>query len=170
MTLKFKEQITKIKSFNLLEIGMYLILLEYALMLMMDFEQRTLFWRILAYSLWGIGFIFYIIPMVELRNHAAQKEGKITPMSTKLVEHGCYTFLRHPQYFGYMIFAVGFLALYNSYLLATISALIIISLYVGIIGEEKLLIEQFDNQYKEYMQRTPRINVFIGLWRYFFAK
>lgn len=73
-----------------------------------------------------------------------------------LVTHGVYAYIRHPQYTGIFIITLAFMIQWP-----TLATLIlwpfVIAMYVRLARqEEKDVMQQFPEQYREYMDRTPR--------------
>ena len=93
-------------------------------------------------------------------------KGKPYTNTTKMVDTGIYTIVRHPQYTGgiYAIF-ITTLLWYPHWLFGLLGAIGIVVIYLGCREEDKLLIEKFGDDYKRYIQRVPGINVFAGLMR-----
>lgn len=79
----------------------------------------------------------------------------------KIVTDGIYRHIRHPLYLGEMIRNIGFaFAAYSLYGLIPIligNALLLFR--IGI--EERMLVEEFGEEYKEYMSRTKKIIPYI---------
>jgi protein-S-isoprenylcysteine O-methyltransferase Ste14 len=81
----------------------------------------------------------------------------------QLVQNGPYRYLRHPGYTGYFLMALGFCLGYSSAIgLAAIPILMLPGFAYRMNVEEKLLVETFGNEYREYVQRTKRI--LPGIW------
>jgi protein-S-isoprenylcysteine O-methyltransferase Ste14 len=73
----------------------------------------------------------------------------------QLVTGGIFQSIRHPHYLSILIVGFG-LALFFYSLSALIVALIAIPIMIwSIIDEEKLLINQYGEKYKEYMKQVP---------------
>ena len=73
-----------------------------------------------------------------------------------LVTNGPYRYVRNPIYLGALIFiiAVGLVA---ANWLLVISSLVLITVICMQVGkEERMLIDRFGDEYREYMKRTPR--------------
>lgn len=73
----------------------------------------------------------------------------------QLVTDGIFQHIRHPHYTSILIVGFG-LALFFYSLLAFAIAVIAIPIMIwSIIDEEKVLIEQYGDPYKEYMEKVP---------------
>jgi protein-S-isoprenylcysteine O-methyltransferase Ste14 len=81
---------------------------------------------------------------------------------TVLVTTCLYGFVRHPIYLGALIFlaALGLVTANLVILLTTLALLTL--LYTSIDEEEAMLIDRFGEEYREYMQRTPRFIPKLG--------
>jgi protein-S-isoprenylcysteine O-methyltransferase Ste14 len=79
----------------------------------------------------------------------------------KLITSGPYRVIRHPIYTAMFIWVIG-LALFTANMFFALFALLTIILLISRVPkEEKMMIEQFGNEYKKYMEITgkflPRI-------------
>ncbi|MGA2784697.1 MAG: isoprenylcysteine carboxylmethyltransferase family protein [Candidatus Bathyarchaeia archaeon] len=73
-----------------------------------------------------------------------------------LVTNGPYRYVRNPIYLGAFTFIIA-LALVAANWLLLLPALVLITIIYAQIGKEELmLIDRFDDEYREYMRRTPR--------------
>ena len=70
---------------------------------------------------------------------------------------GIYSVIRHPSYLGLLISSLGWALAFRSGIGALLVALIIPPLLARIHAEEKLLREQFGDQYDAYCARTARL-------------
>ncbi len=79
----------------------------------------------------------------------------------ELIERGPYRVVRHPIYTGLlvMIFATAITSGYLSGMVAVILAFT--SFWIKLGGEEKLMLQQFPDQYRSYQQRVKRIIPFV---------
>ncbi len=81
----------------------------------------------------------------------------------RLVQAGPYRWVRHPGYSGFVLMALGISIGYSSAVgLVAILALMLPSLAYRMQVEEKLLIEEFGDQYRAYVRRTKRL--VPGVW------
>ncbi len=79
----------------------------------------------------------------------------------ELIERGPYRLVRHPIYTGMMamILAAAIAYGYLSGILAVVLAFA--SFWIKLSAEEKLMLQQFPDQYKSYRQRVKRIIPFV---------
>jgi protein-S-isoprenylcysteine O-methyltransferase Ste14 len=81
----------------------------------------------------------------------------------QLIQSGPYHYIRHPGYLGYLLMALGIAVGYSSLISsAAILALLIPGLIYRIGAEERLLVEEFGDEYRAYAQKTRRL--MPGLW------
>ena len=80
----------------------------------------------------------------------------------RLKKDGFYKYLRHPSYLASLLSFVGLGITLNNWIsLAQITIAILFVFIIRINVEEKILIEQFGNEYLEYQKSTKRIIPFI---------
>ena len=73
----------------------------------------------------------------------------------RLVTRGVYRFVRHPMYLSFVVLGIGQALLLANWIaglagLASVALLVI----VRVPREERMMIEQFGDEYREYMRRT----------------
>jgi protein-S-isoprenylcysteine O-methyltransferase Ste14 len=82
---------------------------------------------------------------------------------TRLVQSGPYRCIRHPGYAGFLLIALGVGLGYASWTgLACVLVLLLPGLMYRIAAEERLLKEQFGEQYREYARGTKAL--IPGVW------
>jgi len=86
---------------------------------------------------------------------AASGRGSQAPGKPRLVQRGLYGLVRHPMYLFSL--PVMWLAPVMTVNRLTLYALISLYFFVGTFHEEKLLIAEFGDDYREYQRRVPRI-------------
>ena len=73
----------------------------------------------------------------------------------QLITDGIFEYIRHPHYTSLLIVGFG-LAFFFFSLFALLIAVIAIPIMIwSIVDEEKLLIKQYGNEYKKYMEKVP---------------
>ena len=72
-----------------------------------------------------------------------------------LVKEGPYAKMRHPIYLAFLLMQVSVLLLTSNWLIGLSGLAIIVAvILIRVPEEEKLLIEQFGDEYREYMKNT----------------
>ena len=115
---------------------------------------------------WVFGMVLVMAPIIIFPRRGGVAKGKSYVSTTRLVDTGIYAIVRHPQYTGgvYSIFIATPL-LYPHWLFGLLGVIGIIVIYMGCKEEDQRLIEKFGDDYKNYMQRVPGMNVFAGFIR-----
>lgn len=115
---------------------------------------------------WVFGMVLVMAPFIQFPRRGGVTSEKSYVLTTKLVDTGIYAVVRHPQYTGgvYAIF-VTTLLWFPHWLFAVLGVMGATLTYLGCKQEDKKLIKQFGDKYKDYMQRVPRMNIFLGIFR-----
>jgi len=125
--------------------------------------------EILAYIGVGLyifsGLIFGMLPVVEFRKKGIVKKGKSYIHTTKLVDTGIYSIVRHPQYVTFILWAIAGMLLFQHWIIILLGIPIIPLTYIDLIRADKRLIEKFGDGYKQYIKKVPRVNFGLGIIR-----
>jgi protein-S-isoprenylcysteine O-methyltransferase Ste14 len=79
----------------------------------------------------------------------------------RLVKNGIYKYVRHPIYLGAFLSAIA-VPVYATSLLGFLIALTAIPLFIYRVGvEERMLIEEYRDEYTKYQERTWKLFPFI---------
>ena len=81
------------------------------------------------------------------------------------VDTGIYAVVRHPLYLGWLLIYVVLILLSRYWLTAIIGIPGMICVYLISRQEDQHLIEKFGDDYKDYMQKVPRMNLLVGIIR-----
>ena len=86
--------------------------------------------------------------------------------TTVLVDSGTYAIVRHPMLLGSILLMIASI-LISQHWLVTIAGVIISALtYRTQVKLEKGLLVKFGDDYKRYMEKVPRMNLFLGILRF----
>lgn len=108
---------------------------------------------------------FVALPFRELSREGGVPSGGRYMETTRLVESGIYSIVRHPQYVGYCLLFAG-LALRRQTLDAlAVSVAGVALLAWQMVVEEQYLRAEFGDTYARYAERVPRWNFVVGLLR-----
>ncbi len=125
--------------------------------------------EILAYVGVGLyvfsGWIFGMLPIIEFRKKGEVKKGKSYIHTSKLVDTGIYSVVRHPQFITWVLWAIAGMLLFQHWIVILLGIPIIPLTYIDLIRADKRLIKKFGDDYKKYMQRVPRANFLLGIIR-----
>jgi protein-S-isoprenylcysteine O-methyltransferase Ste14 len=127
--------------------------------------------EILAYVGVGLyvfsGMVFGMLPVFEFRKKGGVKKGQSYIHTTKLVDTGIYSVVRHPQYVTFMLFAIAGMLLFQHWIIILLGIPIIPLTHVDLIKADKDAIDKFGDDYKAYMKKVPRANFLLGIIRRF---
>ncbi len=110
-------------------------------------------------TIFALGIALQSAAMWQLRSFYTVRLG--VQKDQKLVTTGMYSRIRHPGYFSYLLSIAGIALSLSS--LATLIFIIPIILFLTsrIASEEKMLISEFGDSYREYMLKTRRLIPFL---------
>jgi len=112
------------------------------------------------------GLIFGMLPVFVFRNKGRVVKGKSYIHTTKLVDTGIYSIVRHPQYITFILFAIAGMFLFQHWIVIILGIPIIPLTYIDLINADKNGIKKFGDDYRQYMQRVPRVNFLLGIIQY----
>lgn len=85
--------------------------------------------------------------------------------TTVLVDSGIYAVVRHPMYASWIILSLALVLLSQHWLSVVLSCIATLFLYYDAWREDQSLILKFGQAYKNYMDRVPRANILVGIYR-----
>jgi protein-S-isoprenylcysteine O-methyltransferase Ste14 len=125
--------------------------------------------EILAYFGVGLyvfsGLVFGVLPVFEFRRSGGVRKGQSYIHTTKLVDTGIYSVVRHPQYVTFMMWAIAGVLLFQHWVVLLFAVPIFLLTYVDLVKADKDAIEKFGVDYVAYMNKVPRANFLIGIVR-----
>jgi protein-S-isoprenylcysteine O-methyltransferase Ste14 len=127
--------------------------------------------EVLAYVGVGLyvfsGMVFGMLPVFEFRKKGGVRKGQSYIHTTKLVDTGIYSVVRHPQYVTFILFAIAGMLLFQHWIIILLGIPVIPLTYIDLIKADKDAIEKFGDKYKAYMKKVPRANFLLGIIRQF---
>ena len=125
--------------------------------------------EILAYAGVGLyvfsGWVFGILPIFEFRKKGGVKKGKSYVYTTKIVDTGIYSIVRHPQFITWMLWAIAGMLLFQHWIVFLLGIPVIPLTYIDLIRADKRLVKKFGDEYKQYMKKVPQSNFLMGILR-----
>ena len=121
--------------------------------------------QIVGWGIWVISVIFGIAPIFILGRRGGVSKGKSYVETTRLVDTSLYAIVRHPQYLAGILFNFAMMLLAQHVVVVLLGLASAILLYIDIQDADRKGIEQFGDEYREYMRRVPQVNFALGLLR-----
>ena len=111
------------------------------------------------------GLVFGGLPVIEFRKKGRVSEGQSYIHTTKLVDTGIYSIVRHPQYVTFILWAIAGMLLFQHWIIILMGIPIVPLTYIDLIKADKDAMEKFGDAYKAYMKKVPRANFLLGIIR-----
>lgn len=117
------------------------------------------------YLFTDIGWIFIIISIIMIFQSYLDFKGakKTDHQNKKLVDSGMFAIIRHPMYLSFIIMTIGIIFISQYWLVIVVGLMRIIMLYYIILEEEKIDLDRFGLNYKDYQKKVPRLNFIKGI-------
>ena len=105
-------------------------------------------------------------PIVMFPRRGGITKGGSFVNTTRLVDTGIYSVVRHPQYLGgFFAVFVTTLLWYPHWLFGVLGAIGTAVIYMSCREEDQRLVQRFGDDYVNYMQKVPRMNILAGIIR-----
>ena len=142
-----------------------LLVLAYFLLWFLDTPAGVQLLRYIGGGILVVGIILIFLPRFTFRSKGRPEEGKDWTETTIVVDTGIYVVVRHPLYLGWLLMYAALILLSQHWLTAIIGILGMVCVYLISKQEEQRLIEKFGDDYKDYIQKVPRMNLLAGIIR-----
>jgi protein-S-isoprenylcysteine O-methyltransferase Ste14 len=121
----------------------------------LDVPNVPIIFKCFAWLLFTAGLILIILSAGTLM---ANREAD-------LMDRGVYGVIRHPMYLGAMLLFLAWIFFLPHWIVLIVSFTNIVIVYWFTLQGERNNISKFGDTYKQYMERVPRINLIVGLFR-----
>jgi protein-S-isoprenylcysteine O-methyltransferase Ste14 len=111
------------------------------------------------------GIVFGWLPVLELRRKGGVRDGDSYIHTTRLVDTGIYSIVRHPQYVTFMLWAIAGMLLFQHWLVLLLGIPVFPLSYIDLIKADSDALAKFGDDYAAYMRRVPRANLLLGVLR-----
>jgi protein-S-isoprenylcysteine O-methyltransferase Ste14 len=118
-------------------------------------------WVLLPVALF---FLFSIV--IYFPREGKPGEGKGLMDTTVLVDSGTYAIVRHPMALGSILLMSASILISQHWLVAIVGVIVSALSYRTQVKLEKGLLVKFGDDYKRYMEKVPRMNLFLGILRF----
>ena len=140
------------------------------------FAPQRMKWAALPVPVWsrwvGVGLGIVSLPLFAWTHHALGKNWSlalVTKEEHTLVSSGPYRWVRHPMYTTIFLQSLAFFLLSANWVIG-IAGLGTSILCVARVGEEEaLMVDEFGDQYRAYMERTGRFLPLVNAQAYVFG-
>lgn len=76
----------------------------------------------------------------------------------RLITNGIFKYIRHPMYAAHILWAIAQILILHNWIAGYSFVIFVVPHYLSRVkNEEKMMLEQFEEEYKIYMQRTGRV-------------
>jgi protein-S-isoprenylcysteine O-methyltransferase Ste14 len=118
---------------------------------------------IVGYIFWLFSVVCGLLPIYMFRKKGGVSKGSSYIKTTSLVDTGIYAIVRHPQFLAGILWSVA-LAFISQYWVIDILVIpVVVATYIDAIKANVNLIQKFGDEYREYMDKVPNLNVFWGI-------
>jgi protein-S-isoprenylcysteine O-methyltransferase Ste14 len=114
---------------------------------------------------WVLSAIFGVVPMIKFKREGGVAKGESYMKTTKLVDTGIYSIVRHPQYLAGLLLAIALMLMTQHWLSICAGVIVLATFYYDTLRADPPLIEKFGDEYRDYMERVPAVNLVVGIGR-----
>ena len=118
-----------------------------------------------GWVVWGCGAILIILPLIMIYGRAKGKRGEGLLDTMPIVDSGIYSLVRHPLYLGWLLMYVVVILFGQHWIPLVMGIAGIACVYLISVQEEIRLVASLGDDYVRYMQKTPRMNILLGIIR-----
>jgi len=131
------------KALNIM--SMVVVIFGFIYSIFLPIKYSTI-WFYIGGIFFLIGFILNFTTILSLRNVAANKS----------FDKGPYRFSRHPLYVSMIFIFVSVIIISFSWVFLVLLAILLVHLVIVVPEEEKFCLEKYGEEYRKYLNRTPR--------------
>ncbi len=117
-------------------------------------------WLVMAVSA-----VFGWMPLHTLRERGGVPEGESYMKTTKLVETGVYSVVRHPQYLAGVLLSLSLVLISQHWINALLFLPVLIGTYIDGRRADRRLVDKFGEDYTRYMEEVPGLDPVTGSLR-----
>jgi protein-S-isoprenylcysteine O-methyltransferase Ste14 len=118
-----------------------------------------------GWVVWIAGAVLIVLPLLMIYRGNRTKSEKGWFDAVRIVDKGIYSVVRHPLYLGWMLMYVVVILFGQHWVTLLMGIVGIVCVYLISLQEEQRLIERLGEDYVRYLQKVPRLNIFLGIIR-----
>jgi len=119
-------------------------------------------WILMAIAMFGVGGLSWYAVRRQSRT-----EDREWLQNMGLVDTGIYEVIRHPVYFSFVLYVVALMLISQHWVIVILGIPVVAYLYWLMKLEEWASVDKFGEEYVDYMDRVPRLNIVAGLINYY---
>jgi protein-S-isoprenylcysteine O-methyltransferase Ste14 len=146
------------------------IILQIILIVILHNTEKNSFLLVSGFIFLFLFFMFGGLPYYEFKKMGGVPQGKRYMDTSRLVDSGIYSVVRHPQWLSWIMFSIALILFAQHWFSIILGGLAIILVYVQTYDMDAMLIKKFGKEYHQYMQRVPRMNFLLGIIRLYQRK
>ena len=109
--------------------------------------------------------VFGWMPFYTLRERGGVPEGESYMKTTKLVETGVYSVVRHPQYLAGVLLSLSLVLISQYWINALLFLPVLVGTYLDSHRADRKLVDKFGKDYTRYMEKVPGLDPITGSLR-----
>ena len=119
-----------------------------------------------GWAAWWAGAICGWLPIFIFRRKGGVARGDSYVKTTKLVDTGLYAVVRHPQMgTAWLLMCVALMLMAQHWSSVALGVPAMVLVHLDLLRADQRLVEKFGDAYRRYMERVPRVNVVLGVFR-----
>ena len=130
------------------------------------FYYNFFYLDILLWFGWGFMILLIVIgglPKRAFKKYGETEKGKSYLYTTKLVDKGIFTIIRHPYWLCWILLSISLTLLSQHIIMITLTLISVPIIYLETFSLDKGLIEKFGEEYRRYKKKVPRMNLILGI-------
>ena len=138
-------------------------------MILTYFKYNCMGLNALANSGWlvmAVSAVFGWMPIYTLKESGCVPEGKSYMKTTKLVDKGIYSVVRHPQYLAGVLISLSLVLVSQYWINVLLFLPVLVGTYIDSRRADMRLVEKFGEDYTRYMERVPALDPITGSLRH----
>ncbi len=118
-----------------------------------------------AIGMFAIWIPLEFLPFWHLQRYGKVAKGDSYMETTRVVDRGVFSVVRHPQFVAWLFFSSGWMLVTQHWVGTLVGTLALVAEVLNIRGADRVCVRDFGADYADYQRRVPMMNVAAGLWR-----
>ena len=118
---------------------------------------------IVGYIFWSFAVVCGILPIITFRRKGGVSKSSTYIKTTSLVNTGIYSVVRHPQFLAGIMWSIALAFISQHWVIDVMILPVIVCTYIDSIRANERLIQKFGQEYSDYMDDVPGLNIVWGI-------